>query len=348
MKLNMKHTIIDVFEKNLSTGKLKVVAQLQSQLCLVGCGVNPKHFEGIIDRYVGVHPLSCPEKFELYEQGHPNAIIYEAIKSYLFTMGLFGKYYENDISEIFWYSYCLAWTQSRNKDLWYEIPKLNNFVRLRLEQLIPSNHDKEGEKKQYKPDPFRENIIWGIVIFLLSNAIYPNAKYLMKDLIRLEKQHLEQSDSFLPYLWKAFMEYGAESIEVHPTKETEKTQGDVDETTEKEPLILFTKRTEMLIWKERLIHFYGDKINTPLNCSKYNHILRCLVCFLEVWQKQDLLIKRPNRDVIRFLERCGFKRDGVTAERIAGVLGELIVRSDELGKERELVRKYMESIVENT
>lgn len=336
--------MVDLIRKSLSTGKVKVSAQLQSKLCLVGCGVDPKHFEGILKRFVKVHHLSHPEKFAVLEEGHPNAIIYEAIKSYLYAMGLFGKYSVNDISEMFWYSYCIATSQSKNKDLWYEIPKLNNFVRLRLAQLIPIECDEEEIKKYFKYDPIRESIIWGIVIFLLSNAIYPNAKYLTKDLIRLEKEHSEQPDSFLPYLWKAFMEYGAESIEVHPTKETEKTQGDVDETTEKEPLILFTKRTEMLIWKERLIHFYGDKINILLNCSKYNHILRCLVWFMEEWDKQGLLIKQPNRAAILFLvETCGFKCDGVSVKRIAGVLGDLRKMTNELCEEKELVRTYMEN-----
>ena len=110
----------------------------------------------------------------------------------------------------------------------------------------------------------------------------------------------------------------------------------------------FIYEDDAIIWEKRVKEFFADKINTVLNSSKENYILRCMVCFLEVWQEQDLLIKRPNRDVIRFLERCGFKRDGVTAERIAGVLGDLRKMTNELCEERELVRKYMESIVENT
>ncbi len=111
----------------------------------------------------------------------------------------------------------------------------------------------------------------------------------------------------------------------------------------------FKNENDAAVWKERLMEFYGEEIHTPLNTSKYNHILRCLVWFMEEWNEQGLINKSPDRDTIRFLiEKCGFKRDGVKEDRIAGKLGDLRKKTDELSKEKELVRKYMESIHENT
>lgn len=118
---------------------------------------------------------------------------------------------------------------------------------------------------------------------------------------------------------------------------------EIEQTSLQSPISPFKKSNDALIWRERLIEFYGDKINILLDSSEHNPILRCLVCFLEMWQKRGLLINRPNRDAIRFLEICGFKRDGVGVEKIADVLGRLRRKSDKLCEEKELVRTYMEN-----
>lgn len=329
--------MINLIQKCLSTGNLKVDAQLQSKLCVMGSGVDPKYFEGIIERYSNM-PQNCQlDDFDVYADGTLNAIIYEAIKSYLFDLNIFSEYTKKDVLEIFRLSYDVAYKMTSVNDLWDIICKTVSVV------------SSENEEDDLQKDIVGGNIIWGILIFLLSNVEYPNYKRFRKDLIRLEKDHTAQPDSFLYYLWEAFLEYVAESIEVHQNKGTEKTKGDVDETIGNESLFLFMKKTDMLIWRERLKDFFGDKINTPLNSSKENHILRCLVWFMEEWKKQRLLIKKPNRAAIRFLvETCGFKRDGVEVDKIADVLGRLRRKPDNLGDEKELVRKYMEGIAENT
>lgn len=324
--------MVDLIRKSVSTGELKVSTQLKSKLCVVGCGVALKNFEGIIERYSSM-PQNCQlDDFDVYADGTLNAIIYEAIKSYLFDLNMFSEYTKKDVLETFRFSYDAAYKiTTRVNDLWDVICETISVV------------SSENEEEDLQKEIVEGNIIWGILIFLLSNVEYPNYKRFKKDLIRLEKELTEQPDSFLYYLWEAFLEYVAESIEVHQNKATEKTKGDVDETIGNESLFLFMKKTDMLIWRERLKEFYGDKINILLDSSEQNPILRCLVCFLEVWQKRGLLINRPNRDAIRFLEICGFKRDGVGVEKIADVLGRLRRKSDKLCEERELVRTYMEN-----
>jgi hypothetical protein len=119
---------------------------------------------------------------------------------------------------------------------------------------------------------------------------------------------------------------------------------EIEQTSLQLSLPPFKKSNVGLIWKERLMKFYGENDHILLNCSKYNHILRCLVWFMEEWDKQGLLIKQPNRAAIQFLvESCGFKCDGVSVKRIAGVLGALRKMTNELCEEKELVRTYMQN-----
>ncbi len=111
----------------------------------------------------------------------------------------------------------------------------------------------------------------------------------------------------------------------------------------------FKNANDAAVWKERLIKFYGEDIHTQLNLSKYNKVLRSLVWFIEEWEQQGLLIRQPNRATIRFLvDTCGFKCDGVDKDRMAGVLGDLRRNTGDLCTEKDLVRKYMESLLENT
>ena len=197
--------MVELIRKSLSTGKLKVSsAQLQSKLCLVGCGVDPKYIKGIIERYSNMSQ-HCPlDDFDVYVDETINAIIYEAIKEFLFNLNIYKEYSDDDISEMFWLSFGMASKITREvKDLW--------SVNCQIVEVVSSEND-EDDQIYYQKDYVEGNIIVGILIFLLSNAEYPNAKRFTKDLIRMEKSHLEQPDSFLPYLWTAFIEYGGERL----------------------------------------------------------------------------------------------------------------------------------------
>ena len=89
------------------------------------------------------------------------------------------------------------------------------------------------------------------------------------------------------------------------------------------PKSLFLKPEDEAIWKERLTRFFADEINTPLNASEENGVLRCMVWFLHIWEKKHIIISRPNTATIRFLQKCGFTLEA--AERtISNVIGRLV------------------------
>ena len=93
------------------------------------------------------------------------------------------------------------------------------------------------------------------------------------------------------------------------------------------PKSLFLKPEDEAIWEERLTRFFADEINTPLNASEENGVLRCMVWFLYIWEKKRIIISRPNTATIRFLQKCGFTLEA--AERtISNVIGRLVPKRD--------------------
>ncbi len=340
--------MINLIQKCLFTGNLKVDAQLQSKLCVMGSGFDPKHFEGIIEKYVNHAPFEDLDVFDVYTEGHPNAIVYEAMKNYFEDKAANLQYSWGDLTDIFCSTYDIVSKVIQGKDLWLMKNEISEKIHNSSYGFLKYN---DGGIRTLGYDNNKGQIIRGFLIFLLANAKYPNAKRFKKDLIRLEKEYSEQEHSFLPYLWKAFIEHAEQRGEEIQKQTTEKIEHKI--TSETEPTHIpsfspFKNEKDALIQKKRLMEFFGENVHIPLNSSKDNHILRCLVWFMEEWDKQGLLIKQPNRDAIRFLETCGFERDGVSVNRIAGKLGDLRRNAQDLGDEKELVRKYMESIAENT
>lgn len=162
----------------------------------------------------------------------------------------------------------------------------------------------------------------------------------VKHYLRRLQHHLKDSEFFArlkPHIESLIAEASPEQALPNPSLENSET-----------PPLLFHCATDTRMWQERLKAYFANHLHTPLDSSKKNYVLRCMVWFIDEWERQGIIISRPNTDAVRLLERCGFQRDGVSEKKIADQLGRLRRNKAELEKEKEEVKKYIESTQKST
>ena len=187
-----------------------------------GCGMNTKELEGIIEKYCDLFPFDELEDFDVYTEGHPNAVIYDAIQEYVDKNNLSDSTSEQRIVDLFCTIYQVAQKAQYRRDLWIYRKTMEQEIYEKTRKLIGSWDYSGNEMNNYEPDDYAESIVTGAVIFLLSNQPNQSPRY-RRDLKKLEERYAKDKSftdydpaidclyerhvpPFLPYLWQAIEE----------------------------------------------------------------------------------------------------------------------------------------------
>lgn len=301
-----------------------------------GCGMNTKELEGIIEKYCDLLPFDELEDFDVYTEGHPNAVIYEAIKEYVDANNVNDNKIRFRLSYLFWAIYKVARDAQNCKDLWVYSGHLEEDVYKKTFMFLyrhkTFNHDLGIEEERYTANPYAESIVTGAVIFLLSNLPNVSSRF-RRDLAKLEQRYVKDKGnvpSFLPYLWKAieeaplsqavledeiapeisegFVPTILEKCEQEPQQETDKTSC-ANKTTRIHTSRIFTSEEEEDRQMNIVRKFIADNnITAPLDGSMKNPTLAMIHYFYTKWEKKIGMLRRDiiMQDVLDFfIQKCG-------------------------------------------
>ena len=153
------------------------------------------------------------------------------------------------------------------------------------EKLIEQRNAIFGQMSLTDYDKTQCELICACMVYcILERENEPKTKRLLHQIqLRLESS---KSGINLETL-ETFRQAVAESIEAKTETPTQPTPPTTNSTTDNPkkgknvgPKSLFLKPEDEAIWKEQLTRFFADEINTPLNASEENGVLRCMVWFL--------------------------------------------------------------------
>lgn len=301
-----------------------------------GCGMNTKELEGIIEKYRYHYPTTPLEEFDVYTDGHPNAVIYDAIKNYLVSCQIGCKYTDLQFSGLFCYVYQISRHAKNTKDLWLHSKIMEESIRDSARKILHNFYHDVDQLKEKERDFYLESIISGAVIFLLSNLPNVSSRF-RRDLAKLEQRYVKDKGnvpSFLPYLWKAieeapisqavledeiapeisegFIPTILEECEQEPQQEVDQTPCANNENTHALKTCIFISKEEEEKWANIIKQFIADNnITTPLDGSMKNPTLAMIHHFYEKWQTQNRLLrtKIKAQDVLDFfIQKCEVKK----------------------------------------
>ena len=304
-----------------------------------GFGMNAEELEGIIEKYYRIDPWEPVEEFDVYTDGHPNAVIYEAIKEYVDENNVTDNKIRSRLSYLFWAIYKVARDAQNCKDLWVYSGHLEEDVYKKTFMFLyrhkTFNHDLGIEEERYTANPYAESIVTGAVIFLLSNLPNVSSRF-RRDVAKLEQRYVKDKGnvpSFLPYLWKAieeaplsqavledeiapeigegFVPTILEECEQEPLQEVDQTSCANNENTHALKTCIFISKEVEEKWANIIKQFIADNITAPLDGSMKNPTLAMIHHFYTKWQTQNRLLraKIKAQDVLDFfIQKCGVKK----------------------------------------
>lgn len=331
-----------------------------------GCGMNTKELEGIIEKYCDLLPFDELEDFDVYTEGHPNAVIYDAIQEYVDKNNISNSTSEQSIVDLFYTIYQVAQKAQYRRDLWIYRKTMEQEIYEKTRKLIGSWDYSGNEMNNYEPDVFAESIVTGAVIFLLSNQPNQSPRY-RRDLKKLEERYAKDTSftdydpaidclyechvpPFLPYLWRAIEEASINNAVLEdeivpeilegnqPTIIEEVRKLEVAKEEQAQPSASPAQKTTTRIFtceeeEERqtdiVRKFIADNnITAPLDGSMRNPTLAMIHYFYTKWDKKRGMLRRDiiMQDVLDFF----IQKCGVVKKK---------QKSGELTKDKSITEK---------
>ena len=91
----------------------------------------------------------------------------------------------------------------------------------------------------------------------------------------------------------------------------------------KRKMSLFCSPDVKEFWIRNLKLFFSDELGTPIDSSRKQQVLYCMIYFMKEWKELGLLSRTSIAPCLRLMKECGFKFDA-DDKAIANVLGRIL------------------------
>lgn len=258
------------------------------------------------------------EDYEVHTQGHPNALIYNALQEYIVCNTYRPhKYFFEDLEDsimsilrtAYHYAHLMSLTHNPSQDL----INFQNFCR-----------------EKHKDGGYRETLIASIILLLLKKDSSLKSTPELGQIIHLAEMCYSNPLGKVPY---PFYPYLLKSVERKAEDATDSTTCTAPSAT---PVVkragrktspLFLNNEDEQLWSERFVAFLAkhNRSSAKITSSAKDFTLRHLVCFLREWQSMGLLpAGNPNfAAAYRFIETCQLDINGVDSTTLKNKIGVL-------------------------
>lgn len=233
----MKFTIqSSLLSKRLSDfGKLSDVVTSKVTNTFFG-DINIEKVEGIIEHYAQLPVSASLEHYDTYEDKHPNAVLFEAMKDYMDENKLCSIHSELYVKWLFEKIYGYAKLAQKERDIWLKSERIAMGIFATALEVRGEKRKPDDLIVEKNDDPlYTETIIWDSMAFLLNiDAATPRRHE--RDLQRLvAKRTNEYAPQFLPYIIKRLEDISTEVGHTHPAS-TEPSTASTDPQLSTRPI----------------------------------------------------------------------------------------------------------------